>query len=103
MRALPIGTMKSAIVGHREALAVDHLVLEEDHRIGIADRRFEQALGVGGGVGRDHLQARAHARTSSHNPASAGRRRARRRRWGRGRRSGSSSGRPTCSASWRRN
>ena len=43
---------------HREGLAVENLVLEEDHRVGIADRRLEQALRVGGGVGRDHLEAR---------------------------------------------
>ncbi|KIT81871.1 hypothetical protein QT20_00100, partial [Staphylococcus aureus] len=35
-----------------------HLVLEEDHRIGIADRGLEQALVVGGRVRRDHLEAR---------------------------------------------
>ena len=45
-------------VGHVELVAVEHLVLEEDHRVGVADRRLEQALGVGGVVGRDHLQAR---------------------------------------------
>ena len=33
---------------HLEALAVEDLVLEEDHRVRIADRRLEQALGVGG-------------------------------------------------------
>ena len=27
--------------------------------VGIADRRFQQPLGVGGAVGRDHLEARA--------------------------------------------
>ena len=35
------------VIRHREALAVDQLVLEEDHRVGIADRRFEQALVIG--------------------------------------------------------
>ena len=33
---------------HVEMLAVEDFVFEENHRIGIADRRFEQALGVGG-------------------------------------------------------
>ena len=46
---------------HRERLAVEDFVLEEDDRVGIADRGLQQALGVGGGVGRDHLQAREHA------------------------------------------
>ena len=46
---------------HLEALAVQDLVLEEHHRVGIADRGLEQPLGVGGGIGRDHLQPR-HAR-----------------------------------------
>ena len=36
---------------HIEGAAVKDLVLEEDHRVGIADRRFEQALGVGRGIG----------------------------------------------------
>ena len=44
------------VVGHREALAVDQLVLEKDHRVGIADRRFQQALVVGAGIGRDDLE-----------------------------------------------
>ena len=38
-------------------LAVEDLVLEEDHRVGIADRGLEQPLGVGRGVGRDDFQA----------------------------------------------
>ena len=38
-------------------MAVEDFVFQEDHRIGIADRGLEQALGVGGGRGRDHLQA----------------------------------------------
>ena len=37
---------------HFEALAVENLVLEEDHRIGIADRRLEQALGIGRRIGQ---------------------------------------------------
>ena len=45
--ALPIGTMNSGSVRHLEALAVEDLVLEEDHRVGVADRGFQQALGVG--------------------------------------------------------
>ena len=46
---------------HVEALAVEDLVLEKDHRAGIADRGLQQSLGVGGGVRRDHFQSR-HAR-----------------------------------------
>ena len=42
---------------HRERLTVKNFVFEEDDRIGIADRGFQQALGVGRGVGRDHDQA----------------------------------------------
>ena len=49
MRALPIGTTPIVELRHVEGLAVEDLVLEEDHRVGIADRRFEQALGVGRG------------------------------------------------------
>ena len=41
---------------HLEALAVENFVLQEHHRAWIADRRLEQALGVGGGVRRDHLE-----------------------------------------------
>src|SRR5262249_58707065 len=41
---------------HRKAVAVEDLVLQEDDRVGIADCRLEQALGVGGGVRRDHLE-----------------------------------------------
>jgi len=40
--------MKSGFFRHVERLAVEDFVLEEDHRIGIADRGLEQALGVGG-------------------------------------------------------
>ena len=58
IRALPIGTTKSSSFGTGEGLAVENFVLKEDHRVGIADRRLQQALGVGRGVGRDHLQAR---------------------------------------------
>ena len=43
---------------HVEGLAVEDLVLEEDDRVRIADRGLEQALGVGGRVGLDDLQAR---------------------------------------------
>ena len=38
--------------------AVHLLVLEEQHRVVVADRRAEQAPGVGRGRGDDHLQAR---------------------------------------------
>ena len=44
-------------LGHREGAAIDDLVFQEDHRIGIADRGLEQALGVGGGIRRDHFHA----------------------------------------------
>ena len=98
--ALPIGTTKSSSVRHLEGLAVEDLVLEEDHRVRVADRRLQQALGVGRRLGRHHLQARAMARTRPHSPGCAGRRRAPPRRSGRGTRSGSPSGRPTCRASW---
>ena len=36
-------------LGHRRRMAVQNFVFEEDHRIGIADRGLEQALGVSGG------------------------------------------------------
>ena len=43
---------------HLEALAVEDLVLEEHDGSRIADRRLQEALGVGCGVRRDHLQPR---------------------------------------------
>ena len=43
-------------LGHRRGMAVENFVFQEDHRIGIADRGLEQALGVGGIRGRDHPQ-----------------------------------------------
>ncbi len=43
---------------HFAGVAVEHLVLEEDDGIGIADRGLQEALVVGGRVRRDHLQAR---------------------------------------------
>ena len=57
--ALPIGSDEVVELGHVEALAVEHLVLEEHDRVGIADRGLEQALGVGRAVGGHDLQARA--------------------------------------------
>ena len=42
---------------HRERLAVEDLVLEEDHRVGIADRALEQALRVGGRIRHHDLEA----------------------------------------------
>ena len=57
--ALPIGSDEVVELGHVEALAVEHLVLEEHDRVGIADRGLEQALGVGGAVGGHDLEARA--------------------------------------------
>ena len=44
-------------LGHRKGPAIDDFIFQEDHRIGIADRRLEQALGVGGGIRRDHRHA----------------------------------------------
>ena len=48
MRALPMGRTKSSSFGTGEGVAVEDFVFQEDHRIGIADRGLEQALGVGG-------------------------------------------------------
>ena len=45
-------------LGHLEAPPVEDLVLEEDHRVRVADRRLEQALGVRRRVGLHHLQPR---------------------------------------------
>src|SRR3546814_5723059 len=42
---------------HLEAAAVENLVLQHQHRVGIADRRLDQALEVGRAVGCHHLQA----------------------------------------------
>ena len=61
---------------HVEGAAIDDFVFQEDHRIGIADRGFQQALGVGGEIGRDHFQAGHTGRTRRNNPGCAGRRRA---------------------------
>ncbi len=54
--ALPMGRMKSSSVGHVEGLAVEDLVLEEDHRVRVADGGAEQALGVGGDQGATTLR-----------------------------------------------
>ncbi len=43
---------------HVERRAVEELVLEEHDRVGVADRGLQQALGVGGALGRDHFEAR---------------------------------------------
>ena len=43
---------------HVEMLAVEQLVLEEDDRVVAADRRLQQALGVGRAVRRDDDEAR---------------------------------------------
>ena len=45
--AWPKSTMWSLVVGHLAALAVEVLVLDEDDRVVVADRRLEQPLGVG--------------------------------------------------------
>ena len=42
-----------------EGLAVEHLVFEEDDRIGVFDGGAQQALGVGGAVGREDEEAGA--------------------------------------------
>src|SRR5579883_3951 len=41
---------------HRRRMAVENLILEEDHRARQADRRLEQAFGVGRRVRRDHRE-----------------------------------------------
>ncbi len=84
---------------HVEMLAVEDLVLEEDDRVQIADRRLEQALGVGRRIGLDDPQARDVAVPGARSPGCAGRRRGPPRRWGRGRRSARPSGRRTYRAS----
>ena len=43
---------------NRSRHAVKHFVLQEHDRVRIADGRLEQALGVGGGRGCDHLEPR---------------------------------------------
>src|SRR3546814_5576026 len=44
-------------VVHVEAAAIEQLVFEEDDGIFGADRGFQQPLGIGGVIGRDHDQA----------------------------------------------
>ena len=46
-RASPIGVTKLGVQRHLAALLVDRQVLDDQHRIIIADRRLEQPLGVG--------------------------------------------------------
>ena len=54
-------------VGHLAAhQAVGFLVLEKDHRVVVADGGLEQALGVVGSAGSDHLQARSVEEVSLH-------------------------------------
>ena len=55
--ALPIGTTQSSTSGTSNSMAVDHLVLEEDDGVRVADGGLQQALGVGRVIGRDDLQA----------------------------------------------
>ena len=45
------------VLGHLAALAVEVLVLDEDDRVVVADRRLEQALRVGRGRGDGDEQA----------------------------------------------
>ena len=47
-----------AVLGHLAPLAVEVLVLDEDDGVVVADRRLEQALGVGGGARHGDEQAR---------------------------------------------
>jgi hypothetical protein len=50
---------RGGLFGHRLGLAeIEQLVLEEDHRVVVADRGDQQALGVVGRGGRDHHEAR---------------------------------------------
>ena len=46
-RRLAEATVWSVVVGHLAALPVEVLVLDEDHRVVVADRRLQQALRVG--------------------------------------------------------
>lgn len=50
---LPLG-----LVRHRERHPVQQLVLQDHHRVGVADGRLDEALGVLAGPGRDDLQGR---------------------------------------------
>src|SRR5229473_2259542 len=43
------------IFRHRETLAIHEFMFEKDHRVGIADRRFQEPLVVGAGIGRYDL------------------------------------------------
>jgi hypothetical protein len=43
-------------VGHLALHRIERLLLEEQHRVGVAHRRGEQALHVGGKGGRDDLE-----------------------------------------------
>ena len=85
---------------HIELDAVHHLVLEEDDGVGIADGGLQQALGIGGVIGGDDLQAGdvgvpggivlavlgTHAAGGAVRPAEHD--------------AAPGSGRPTCTASW---
>src|SRR5215470_7947568 len=44
-------------LGYRKALPIKDFIFEKDNGIGVADRGFEQALGVGGGMGSYDLEA----------------------------------------------
>ena len=101
--ARPIGTVKSlGGLGQLAGDVVEHQVLDEEHRVVVADGGLQQPVGVARRRRRHDLQARACARTRPRGSASAGRSAARRRR----RACGSPSARPpcrrTCSGSWRR-
>ncbi len=43
---------------HFAGVTVEDFIFEEDHRVGIADRRLQQPLGIRRRIRRDHLQAR---------------------------------------------
>jgi len=101
VRALPMGTNEVIHLRHNEAAAIDQFVFEEHDRVFAADGRLEQALGIGGVIGRDR---RSRPGTEAYHAAIVlavlGADAAQPRRWGRGTRPGSASVRPTCSWSW---
>ena len=54
---MPSGIDEVVVVGDLALHVVEHLALDEDDRVVVADRGLEQALGVGGRGGRHDLQA----------------------------------------------
>ena len=55
--ALPIGTSQSSMLRHLAFAAIEHFVFEDEDGVGIADRGFQQALGIGRVRGGDDLEA----------------------------------------------